>query len=305
MFNKTTTLVDGYFNKTIKPSNRTLQFGDGLFETCVIKDGQLLFWHYHYQRLKTSSKTLGITAPVEKIWLKDIQKLSNKSRLKNAVVKLTLSRGQSERGYIFNNIKPIRIASISPLPKISNKPLSLKICPSGYGNNVQLAGIKHCNRLDNVLASRDLKSPEQDCLMCDDKSQVISTTKANIFLINNDKILTPDLSLCGIAGTRQSIITELAKNLNMSINFTTITLGDLYQADEVFVSNSLLGIHRVASVNDQIYTKTKYTNKFKKIFEQAQIESNQPMLPEFNIILLLKWLGLIGLLVLTLLSPSI
>ena len=295
MTKKIVILINGSFNQSLDATNRNVQFGDGLFETCVIKQGKLLFWYQHFRRLQKGCDRLNILEVKESIWLNDIQKLINKSRLNNGIIKLILSRGNSQQGYQYHQVKPIRIVSIMPMINTTQGGLLLTICQKCYGHNNQLAGIKHCNRLDNILASDSIVDGVDDCIMLDEQQHIISTTKANIFIIKNDVLITPELIHCGIAGTRREVILELATLVNLSVSFTPITLEALYQADEVFISNSLLGLHQVAQIDKVQYNQSKHTQSLQTLLSNTENESSHTVKPNFPVVMASKIMAFVAL----------
>ncbi len=265
-------LIDGSPQQTISVHSCLAQFGDGVFETCLVKNGVLLFWQYHFKRLSLGAKVINIDLPKEDIWLADIEKLLLKSKQKDGVIKLILSRSGLQRGYMSQTTKALRIVSIYPVPKAHRDLIILNICASGFSNNKALCGIKHCNRLDSILASSSIISGYDDCIMLDDKKRVISTTKANIFLVKNTQILTPKINYCGIEGTKKALIIELAKKLKLPLKQELITLKDLSQADEIFISNSIVGIatvKKILNVNFSPVSKLTITNQLKTALQLA------------------------------------
>ena len=124
-----------------------------------------------------------------------------------------------------------------------------------------LAGIKHCNRLEQVLASGEII--RDDCVMLDNESHIISTTRANLFIVKDNTLITPDISLCGIRGTRRQVVLELAHALNIPTQVREILKEELISADEVFVTNSLIGIQSVSHFENIAYKKRSITQKLK------------------------------------------
>ena len=141
-------LINGAKQSKISIFNRNSQFGDGLFETCLVENKKILFWINHFDRLNRGCKQLKITKVDESVWLSDVKKALSLCNYDRCVVKLILSRGESQRGYGFkDDIKPVRAVIISELQKATfNNSFSLEYCQSGYDSNPKLAGIKHCNR---------------------------------------------------------------------------------------------------------------------------------------------------------------
>ncbi len=284
-------IINGKFNNKVPITNRNLQYGDGIFETCIIKDSKLLFWHKHYQRLKLGCDRLNIVNIANTKYLRDIQKLINRSNIKNGIIKIIVSRGNSNRGYRYNAIDPVRIITISKLEYSHNNNFELSICTSGYQKNNILSGIKHCNRLENILASADITG--NDCIMLDDNDNVISSTFANIFIVKNNILITPDTSNCGINGTRRDVILELAKSLNISHKISKITIDDIRDANEVFITNSVLGIQKITKFQNTNYKQYPITDLLTKIFKDSEFESKIVIKPKISVIKLLVTISII------------
>jgi len=263
-------LINGAKRSKTTVFNRNTQFGDGLFETCVVESKNILFWPYHLARLNKGCKKLGIDQVDESFWLSDIRNALSISRLNNCVVKIILSRGESLRGYGFEDgIKPVRIVIVSEMPKsIPNQKLALDFCESGYASNPKLAGIKHCNRLEQILARADLKSDEG--IMLDGDGDVISVTQGNIFSIYANTLNTPRLEHCGIEGTRRAIILEIASKLGLQINVGALSVDKLMESDEVFITNSVMGIQSVTKIGDMSFSSNGETESIKSAFEEKK-----------------------------------
>jgi len=259
-------LINGEEQDKISIFSRNMQYGDGLFETCVAMDNQILFWPRHFSRLEIGRKKLSINKIDEGVWLSDIKKAFALSLKKNCIVKLILSRGNTLRGYGYkDDIEPVRIVIISEMHhSLINKEFSLEYSTSGYHSNPQLAGIKHCNRLEQILARSNLSSNE--AIMLDEKENVISVTQGNIYFIFGHKLLTPKLDRCGVVGSRRSLILELARSLKMDALESIISINQVQQADEVFISNSVIGIQPVHIIKTHKLGKNPLTEKIRKAF---------------------------------------
>jgi len=259
-------LINGEEQDKISIFSRNMQYGDGLFETCVAMDNQILFWPRHFSRLEIGCEKLNINKIDEGVWLSDIKKAFALSLKKNCIVKLILSRGNSLRGYGYkDDIKPVRIVIISEMHQsLINKEFSLEYSTSGYHSNPQLAGIKHCNRLEQILARSNLSCNE--AIMLDEKENVISVTQGNIYFIFGNKLLTPKLDRCGVVGSRRSLILELARSLKMDALESNISINQAQQADEVFISNSIIGIQPVHAIERHKLGKNPQTEKIQKAF---------------------------------------
>ncbi|MEC7595497.1 MAG: aminodeoxychorismate lyase [Pseudomonadota bacterium] len=262
-------LIDGEEQSQISIFNRNMQYGDGLFETCVAKDNQILFWSRHLSRLDSGCDKLKIKKIEESIWLEDIKKALSLFSKKNCIIKLILSRGNSHRGYSYpDDILPVRVVIVSEMKKNKSKQsFSLEYALSGYHSNPNLAGIKHCNRIEQILARATMQ--EDEAIMLDENKNIISVTQGNIYFIFGRRLLTPKLDRCGVVGSRRSLILELAKSIGLEINEEEISMIQAKKADEVFISNSLIGIQSISSIEDCQLSSSSFTVKIKRAFESA------------------------------------
>jgi aminodeoxychorismate lyase len=267
-------LINGAKQSKTTVFNRNTQFGDGLFETCVVESKNILFWSYHLARLDKGCEKLGIGKVDESFWLSDIRKALSISKLNNCVVKIILSRGESLRGYGFvDDIKPVRIVIVSEMPKAAPRQnLTLDFCESGYASNPKLAGIKHCNRLEQILSRADLKCDEG--IMLNESDNVISVTQGNIFSIYANTLHTPRLDKCGIEGTRRAIILEIASELGMQINVGPLSVNELMESDEVFISNSVMEIQSITQIGDMSFASNGVTGSIRSAFEEKKRSNN-------------------------------
>ena len=267
-------LIDGKKQSKASIFNRNTQFGDGLFETCLVENKKLLFWSNHFERMKLGCDRLKISMIDETLWLSDIKKAFSLMKIDNCIVKLVLSRGESLRGYSYkDNIRPIRITIVSELKKNNqDKGFSLEFCNSGYNSNPKLAGIKHCNRLEQVIARAGIKV--DDGIMLDENENVVSVTQGNIFCIQGNRLITPNLDKCGIEGTRRAVILKIAVDLGFDISIKDLSVKELLQSDEVFISNSIQGVGPVNRIEDFVYSKHKITEIISETLKEKSAEDN-------------------------------
>lgn len=267
-------IINGEEQSNITIFNRNMQYGDGLFETCVAKDNQILFWNRHLSRLNIGCDKLKIKKIEESIWLKDIKKALSLTSKKNCIIKLILSRGNSYRGYSYpDDIMPVRIVIVLEMKKPQHKQsFSLEYSQSGYHSNPNLAGIKHCNRIEQILARATMQ--EDEAIMLDENKNIISVTQGNIFFIIGKRLFTPKLDRCGVIGSRRSLILELAKSIGLDVKEEEISMIQAKKADEVFISNSLIGIQSVSSIKGFQLPNSSMTKKIKAAFESATLDAN-------------------------------
>ena len=267
-------IINGAKQSKISIFNRNIQFGDGLFETCVVENKKILFWVNHFARLNRGCEQLKMSKVDASVWLSDINKALSLCSYDLCVVKLILSRGESLRGYGFeDDIKPVRAVIVSEFQKATlNNSFCLEYCQSGYDSNPKLAGIKHCNRLEQVLARAGLKSDEG--IMLDENHNVISVTQGNIYAIHGNTLITPKLDKCGVEGTRRAVILDLAKPLGIKVKVDTLSVKELGQANEVFISNSIIGIQSISQIGDISFGESPITKKIKDAFKEKREDSN-------------------------------
>jgi 4-amino-4-deoxychorismate lyase len=251
-----------------------MQFGDGLFETCLVENKKLLFWSNHFERMRLGCECLKISIVDEVLWLADIKKAVSLLKIDNCIVKLVLSRGESLRGYSYkDNIKPIRMTIASEMKrKNHNTTFCLEFCNSGYNSNPKLAGIKHCNRLEQVLARASIKG--DDGIMLDENEDVVSVTQGNIFCVQGNRLITPNLDKCGIEGTRRAVILIIAADLGFDISIKNLSVKELLQSDEIFISNSVQGIRPVSQIEGHRYGEHKITEIISESLKEKSAENN-------------------------------
>ena len=218
-----------------------------------------------------------IVCPQEQLLLDDIAKLLDKNESGSnseaaCAIKIIISRGAGERGYQFSkNTAASRIVLLSAVEAghsslLSNQLLSgeLFICKQQVSINENLAGIKHLNRLENVLARNEwndkAKNNVIDGLMLNANQHVIEGTMSNLFAIKDKQLFTPCLSLSGINGIMRGVIIELTDKSNIKTSSINLTLDDLSSMDELFISNSLIAMKAVTKLGDSVYKDQAVTN---------------------------------------------
>ncbi len=259
-------LINGIAADYLHASDRTIHYGDGLFETVLCHADRLYYWPQHYSRLQQSAEKLQICCPHENVLLNDINKLLS-SGTQPAAIKIILSRGCSERGYRYTQKQqPTRITSLNPLPadysSLLNRQLAggeLFVCRQQVSINKNLAGLKHLNRLENVLARNEFKDEYIDGLMLNNNNHVIEGTMSNLFAVKNAQLYTPELDLCGVTGIMREQIMQAAEHRRIPLSVVRLTLEDLLAMDELFISNSLIGMSTVSRLAERVYTSSEIT----------------------------------------------
>ncbi|WP_455217773.1 aminodeoxychorismate lyase [Kaarinaea lacus] len=239
-------LINGVESNDISALDRGLLYGDGLFETIMVRAGIPEFWPQHIDRLMSGCERLHIPIPDRTVLKTESMKLCD--NIKEGVLKIIVTRGVTGRGYsVSDEVRPTRIIALHPATGYPNdhwiKGVVLRICNTRLGQNPQLAGIKHLNRLEQVLARAEWDNPDiHEGLMLDTDNHVIEGTMSNLFCIKDGNIITADLSRCGIKGILREQVFNIASELNIPVIETTIELDNLYNSDEIMITNSVIGI---------------------------------------------------------------
>ncbi len=267
-------LVNGKPQESIKLNDRALAYGDGAFETILLHKGKTILLEEHLQRLQQACNKLSISCDFEQL-KSEIQSLQEIFE-DYGVLKIILSRGEGGRGYRFHrSIKANRIITLHQLPDNSgfdnDNGVEVFVCEQRLSRQAQLAGLKHLNRLEQVLASREWPDDNMfEGIMLDTNDNVIEGTRCNLFYVKKAKLITPSLLECGVDGIMRQ---QLIKNLPIQVELrNNISLQDLLQADEIFLCNSVTGIWPVSSLcydeNKQQYEVGEYTFLAKNIFKE-------------------------------------
>lgn len=243
--------VDGREGAGLPADDRGLQFGDGLFETMIWEAGRVPLWRRHLARLERGCRLLGLEMPEESLLLGDLALLPRDGR---AVLKLVLTRGSSARGYrIPPGLTTRRILGLHahvPWPEAhATHGVAVRICSTRLSCNVRLAGVKHLNRLEQVLARAEWQDPLiAEGLMLDTDGRLVEGTMSNLFLIRGDELITSPLVVCGVAGIMRELVLEHAAAVGLLPRFADFGLEVLAQADAAFLSNSLYGVWPIREV---------------------------------------------------------
>ncbi len=247
--------------KALDITDRGLAYGDGLFETIALINGQLHHWKLHWQRMISGCKKLALNLPDETQLLEQIQQQLNTQKVvSNGVIKLILTRGSGGRGYLFpENQDENLIISYHQWPERSVDDyvngINTIVCKTTLALHPLLSGIKHLNRLEQVLARNEFDNKKyQEGIMLSHTEQgrhfVIEGCSSNLFFVLNSKLCTPKLNNCGVLGTmRQAIIDFGLENPLFLVQEDNFELHQLEQATEVFFTNSIYGILPVASIS--------------------------------------------------------
>ncbi|MBK9160282.1 MAG: aminodeoxychorismate lyase [Nitrosomonadales bacterium] len=251
-------LINGVPGSSISIRDRGLLYGDGVFRTLRIEQGKASHWPLHYLKLQHDCNALGIACP-------DVATLSAEldvllERYSAGVVKIIVTRGAGTRGYSPSaHASPTRIWDVSPLPAYpadhATKGIKAGICRLRLSHQPLLGGVKHLNRLENVLASAELQGTElAEGVSLDTADNVIEGTRSNLFLMSRGELITPDLSNCGVAGVQRDRVMAWAAHHNIPLNIREVKLDEAMDADELFVVNSIIGLWPIRELGQRRWT---------------------------------------------------
>jgi 4-amino-4-deoxychorismate lyase len=220
-------------------TDRSFQYGDGLFTTVRVKDGKAMLWDLHLQRLVSGAKALRIHSfDTDELTAKIQQAVSAPDQ----VIKVLISRGQAGRGYSPQGIEsPCCYISTAALPDYSNwqqQGIRLGVADFKLAQQPALAGLKHNNRLEQVLIKAELaQSGVDELVVLDQNETVIEVSAANLMFCKKGQWFTPALGQAGVNGVmRQHLMAHL---LVTEGNFG---LAELQQADALLICNALMGV---------------------------------------------------------------
>jgi len=248
-------LIDGENGSRLDASNRGLNYGDGLFETLLIENGEPIWWGEHFARLRRGTQALGMQLPDPDGLLREICELAQGHQ--RAVLKLVLVREGSGRGYAPNaGARSQRILSLHPAPVLPiahyREGIEARWCSLRWSQQPRLAGIKHLNRLENVLAKAECdQAGVSEGLVCDSSGQVVSATSANVFIQRRGKLFTPPLRESGIAGVCRDWLLS-----RMNVEIRELYPLEVLRADAVLLTNCVRGIVPVTRLDERRFRVT-------------------------------------------------
>jgi len=258
-------------------------YGQSVFETIAIDNGRACLLEAHLDRLRRGSEVLKIPldsgaleAEIAEILDQQAQDQSKASHLERTVLRVTLSMGEGGRGYLNpQQAKPCRVLSLHAYP---DHPIThwldgieLGVADIRLSNQPVLAGIKHGNRLEQIIARSQWQDTWGEALMLDQSDNVIEGTQSNVFVIKGGDVLTPSLAMNGVAGVVREFVISNAHRLGLTAKTVSLSCDNLESADEVFLSNSIIGLWPVKKFNTRIYTNHEVSHKLLKLMIKNEV----------------------------------
>ena len=247
-----------------------MAFGDGVFRTIAVRAGRALNWTWHYRRLSIDCALLGIAAPPEAVVAFEVAQVARD----DATVKVIVTRGVGGRGYgIPQAVPATRIvaafASASHDPARARDGVAVRRCALVISEQPRLAGAKTLNRLENVLARSEWDDPAiAEGLLVDAGGRVIEGTMSNLFLVARGRVATPDLARCGVVGAQRERVRELLGRAGIDCEVRDIDWAGLEEADEIFLTNSLIGAWPVARLGERRWAPGALTRRVQALIAE-------------------------------------
>jgi 4-amino-4-deoxychorismate lyase len=260
-------LVNGIVSDSISPLDRGLMYGDGVFRTLPVRDGAPICWPQHFVKLGADCAALKIACPSWDVLDGELKALAAQDR--DCAVKIVVTRGQGARGYVVPPAQHAsRILMSSPLPQytdsLAESGVRVHLCSLRLSHQPLLAGVKHLNRLESVLARMEWDDAEiAEGLLRDGDGNVVEGTMSNLFASQGDTLYTPELSRCGVAGVQRQRIMALAPRLGLRVSEQCLSLDFLLQAEEVLLCNSLIGVWPVKALAGKTWARHDLAHKIR------------------------------------------
>ncbi|MDO1527387.1 aminodeoxychorismate lyase [Fulvimonas sp. R45] len=246
-------LVDGQPQDRVSAQDRGLLYGDGLFETVRLVGRAAPLWPRHMRRLAHGCERLRLPMPDPALLWREA--LAAGEGMAQAVVRITLTRGTGARGYAMPATPhATRVVAAFPMPALDASAyrdgIRLHLCATRLAEQPALAGLKHLNRLEQVLARAEWDDPAvAEGLLCDARGRVVSAVSANLFAVVDGVPATPALDRCGVAGVARAEVLDALPRAQVR----DLPLDECLRAGELFLTSSVRGILPVQAVGDNVY----------------------------------------------------
>ena len=239
-------LINGTWQDVLPANDRAIQFGDGCFTTARVVGGKVQKLHAHLERLRQSCERLALTPPDWPLLEQEMTAVAK--RAPQAVLKVILTRGAGGRGYSAAGCcQPTRILSLSPFPSFypqwREQGIELALSPVRLGRNPMLAGVKHLNRLEQVLIRMHLEQTSaHEALVLDSEGWVTECCAANLFWRIGNRVFTPFVDQAGVNGIMRQHILAILRQSPWQVEECRVKPQALKEADELLICNALLPV---------------------------------------------------------------
>ena len=267
-------LIDGVAGSGVSVLDRGLHFGDGAFETIACLRGRARFLSLHLERLARGCHALGFPSPPARLLREEVELLAGAQE--RSIIKLIVTRGPARaRGYaVSGREQATRVAIRYPWPVedplLQQQGVSVRIATMRLGENPALAGLKHCNRLEQILARSECDAgATAEGLMLSRSGKIVSGTMTNVFLVDgapcSPRLRTPALDLCGVAGIMRRVVLREAARAGIPTMECDLWPADLPAAAEVFLTNARVGIWPVGRLGERALEPGPVTRRLQSL----------------------------------------
>jgi 4-amino-4-deoxychorismate lyase len=242
-------LVNGVAAETVAATDRGLAYGDGVFRTLRSRRGKPRWWPDHYRKLAQDCAALEIACPSEDALSGEVERVTDPAL--DEVVKIIVTRGSGARGYALpRQAAPSRIVMSTPMPdypaEFRRGGIKVHLCRTRLASQPRLAGVKHLNRLENVLARAEWDDPSiAEGLLSDADGNIVSGIMTNLFIVESGRLVTPEIARCGVAGVTRARVIAAARKAGMTCREETVSHARLMEADEALLTNSVIGVWQI------------------------------------------------------------
>ncbi len=258
-----TALINGSEADSVDLTDRGFQYGDGVFTTLRIAGRRPLLLPLHLDRLASDAERLRIPFPGHTVLAAESKLLAEANG--DGVLKIMLTRGSGGRGYrIPAEAHATRVLRWHTLPDYPEEAAVLGIrarfCSATLGINPALAGIKHLNRLEQVLARMEWDEEDiREGLLCDSEGFVVEGVMSNLFLRMGGRLLTPKLDRCGVRGVMRTHVLRLAAAEGLIVDEGRFRPESILAADELFLTNSVIGLWPIRELDGRAFAVGRLT----------------------------------------------
>jgi 4-amino-4-deoxychorismate lyase len=263
-------LLNGSPAQQLSPFDRAVHFGDGLFETIACRAGRPRFLSLHLERLLLGCQRLGIDSGDFAEVRAEVSSLARE--VENAIVKVILTRGTAlARGYgVTGREKATRITFRygwpPETPTESQDGVRVRTAKLRLGENPALAGLKHCNRLEQILARREWTDPGiAESLLYSSSGRLVSGTMSNVFIVEGSRLRTPRLDLCGVAGVMRRVVLREAERAGISVQEDVLGVDDVHKASELFLTNARIGLWPLRELDGRVLQPAPVTRRLQQL----------------------------------------
>ncbi len=264
----------------IDPSDRGFLLGDGVFETMAARDGKIVFADLHFDRLARGAKALEMALPYSvsdlNAAITSLLEETGRTDSNRAAVRLTLTRGTGPRGLVPSpDAKPTVLITCAPSP-VAKESVSAIVATGRRNELSPTANLKTLTYLDQVLARREADAAgAEDAILLNTQGRVTCATAANLFLWDSNTLITPPLSDGCLDGTVRRKVLEIATETGIAAFEESITPSTLANVESAFLSNSLIGLQPLNSIDGRPLKIHALHAKLRDALDQAELASIQ------------------------------